>query len=77
MIGKVKKNFEINCDSSRIAETLYAAAKKDLYGFLKAKNASHYRRLSGYGLEKDIRYCLETNTANVLPFYENGKLVVR
>jgi 2-phosphosulfolactate phosphatase len=77
VIGKVKKNFEINCDSSRIAESLYAGAKKDLYGFLKAKNASHYRRLTGYGLEKDIRYCLTTDTANVLPFYENGKLIVR
>jgi 2-phosphosulfolactate phosphatase len=77
VIGKVKKNFDINCDSSRIAESLYAGAKKDLYGFLKAKNARHYRRLSGYGLEKDIRYCLTTDTANVLPFYENGKLIVR
>lgn len=77
VIAKVKKNFDINCDSSRIAESLYAGAKKDLYGFLKAKNASHYRRLSGYGLEKDIRYCLTTDTANVLPFYENGKLIVR
>jgi 2-phosphosulfolactate phosphatase len=77
VIAKVKKNFDINCDSSRIAESLYAGAKKDLYGFLKAKNASHYRRLTGYGLEKDIRYCLTTDTANVLPFYENGKLIVR
>lgn len=77
VIAKVKKSFEINCDSSRIAESLYAGAKKDLYGFLKAKNASHYRRLSGYGLEKDIRYCLTTDNANVLPFYENGKLIVR
>ncbi len=77
VIAKVKKNFEINCDSSRIAESLYAGAKKDLYGFLKAKNASHYRRLSGYGLDKDIRYCLTTDTANVLPFFENGKLIVR
>jgi 2-phosphosulfolactate phosphatase len=77
VIGKVKKNFEINCDSSRIAESLYAGAKKDLYAFLKAKNASHYRRLSGYGLDKDIRYCLTTDTANVLPFFENGKLIVK
>ena len=77
VITKVKKNFDIQCDSSRIAESLYANAKKDLYGFLKAKNASHYRRLSGYGLDKDIRYCLTTDTAPVLPFYDNGRLIVR
>jgi 2-phosphosulfolactate phosphatase len=77
VIHKVKKNFEINCDSSGIAETLYANAKKDLFGFLKSKNASHYRRLSGYGLEKDIRYCLTIDAANVLPFYEDGKLILQ
>jgi len=76
VISKVKKNFSINCDSSQIAETLYEDAKKDLFEFMKTKNASHYHRLSGYGLEKDIRYCLSPDVANVLPFYENGKLVV-
>jgi 2-phosphosulfolactate phosphatase len=76
VINKVKENFDINCDSSQIAETLYVIAKNDLFEFMKAKNASHYHRLSGYGLEKDIRYCLTPDVANVLPFYENGKLIV-
>jgi 2-phosphosulfolactate phosphatase len=76
VIHQVKDHFYINCDSSQIAETLYLEAKKDLYAFIKEKNASHYHRLSGYGLEKDIRYCLTPDTANVLPFYENGKLII-
>lgn len=75
VIHKVKQNFDINCDSSQIAETVYMEAKKDLYEFMKAKNASHYQRLSGYGLEKDIRYCLTPDVAPVLPLYENGKLI--
>ena len=75
VINKVKQNFHINCDSSQIAETVYMEAKKDLYEFMKAKNASHYQRLSGYGLEKDIRYCLTPDVAPVLPLYENGKLI--
>ncbi|MBN9379142.1 MAG: 2-phosphosulfolactate phosphatase [Chitinophagaceae bacterium] len=75
VINKVKKHFYINCDSSQIAETLYQDAKKDLYEFMKAKNASHYQRLSGFGLEKDIRYCLTPDVAPVLPLYENGKLI--
>jgi 2-phosphosulfolactate phosphatase len=77
VIEKVKSHFEINCDSSQIAETIYSKAKKDLYGFMQAKNASHYIRLSNYGLEKDIRYCLTANTAPVLPFYEDGKLILQ
>ena len=77
VINQVKNNFAINCDSSQIAETLYADAKNDLFEFIKQKNASHYHRLAGYGLEKDIRYCLTPNIANVLPFYEEGKLKAR
>src|SRR6201996_3991664 len=76
VISRVKEHFSINCDSSQIAETLYNDAQNDLYGFMQAKNASHYHRLMGYGLEKDIRYCLTPDVANVLPLYENGKLIV-
>jgi 2-phosphosulfolactate phosphatase len=76
VINRVKDKFAINCDSSQIAETVYLQAKENLYGFLKWKNASHYHRLSNYGLENDIRYCLTEDVANVLPFYEEGKLMV-
>jgi 2-phosphosulfolactate phosphatase len=76
LIHQVKDHFSINCDSSSIAETMYLGARKDLYEFMKRQNASHFIRLSGYGLEKDIRYCLTPDLANVLPFYEDGKLVV-
>lgn len=75
VISRIKEHFSIQCDSSQIAETLYQTAKGDLYGFLKEQNASHYRRLAGFGLEKDLRYCLQPDVANVLPFYENERLV--
>ena len=74
VIDRVKEHFNINCDSSNMAETLYNQGKDDLYGFMKAKDASHYHRLTGFGLEEDIRYCLTPDVANVLPFYEAGKL---
>lgn len=76
VINKVKNNFSINCDSSQIAETLFLDANEDLFGFLKEKNASHYHRLMNFGVEKDIRYCLTINIADILPFYEDGKLIV-
>ena len=56
--------------------TLYKRAAGDLFGFMKENNASHYNRLMAFGLEKDIRYCLESNQANVLPIYEDGKLKI-
>jgi 2-phosphosulfolactate phosphatase len=42
---------------------------------MKNKNASHYHRLSRLGLEKDIRYCLTDDVANVLCLYKEGKLI--
>jgi 2-phosphosulfolactate phosphatase len=76
VVSRIKDHFFINCDSSRIAETLYGQASGDLYQFMKDKQASHFLRLMGYGLERDIRYCLKNDLAPVLPFYEDGKLVV-
>jgi 2-phosphosulfolactate phosphatase len=75
VISRIKQHFEINCDSSNLAETMYNDAKEDMFGFMKAKNASHYHRLSKYGLEKDVRYCLTPDCANILCVYEGGKLV--
>lgn len=75
VIHKIGKNFSINCDSSQIALNLYNAAKGDLFQFLKDNNASHYNRLMSFGLEKDLRYCLTEDVANILPVYKDGKLV--
>jgi len=76
VISKIKEHYDINCDSSRIAESLYTQAKKNLFSFLRKNDASHYHRLMGFGLEKDIRYCLAENTADVLPVYRDGILVI-
>lgn len=76
VIEKVREHFTIECDSSHIALNLYNKAAGDLFGFMKENNASHFNRLMSFGLEKDIRYCMESNLANVLPIYEAGKLKI-
>ncbi|MEP6615319.1 MAG: 2-phosphosulfolactate phosphatase [Ginsengibacter sp.] len=77
VINKIKKHFTIDCDAGQIAETLYEEAKDDLYEFMKSKNASHFNRLMNFGLEKDIRFCLTEDIANVLPVFEQGRLVAK
>ena len=74
VISRVREHFLINCDSSHIAEAMYEKGKKDLFAFLKDSDASHYHRLMGFGLEKDIKYCLAADGANVMPVYKDGKL---
>ncbi|MCU7552779.1 2-phosphosulfolactate phosphatase [Chitinophagaceae bacterium LB-8] len=76
VVSEVEQHFNINCDSSGIASNLYQLAKDDMYEFMKKNDASHYHRLTKFGLEKDIRHCLTLDLANVLPYYMNERLVV-
>jgi len=75
VIERLQDKFSLQCDSSQIALNLYMNAKSDPYEFMKNNNASHYNRLTSFGLEEDIRYCLRTDTTHVLPLYTDGKLV--
>ena len=77
VINRIGKHFSINCDSSQIALSLFKEASPDLFTFMKTKNASHYLRLAGYGLEKDIQYCLTEDVANITVVYEDGKLLAK
>ena len=77
VISNIGQQYTINCDSSHMAETMYEKAKNDLFAFMKKNEASHYHRLMNFGLEKDIRYCLTSDGANVLPVYDEGKLTVK
>lgn len=76
VIHRIKSYFNILCDSSSIASTLFQEAGNDRFKFMKNKNATHYHRLMKYGLEKDIRYCLTEDGANVLPIFKGDRLVI-
>ncbi len=76
VINRIKDHFDINCDASQVALNMYNDAKKNLFNFLKNSHASHYIRLSNFGLEKDIRYCLTEDVANIPCVYKGGKLVI-
>jgi 2-phosphosulfolactate phosphatase len=75
VINRIKENFDINCDASQLAETLYLQSNGNLFDFMKEKNASHYYRLMNFGLEDDIRFCLTEDNANILSKYSGGRLV--
>jgi 2-phosphosulfolactate phosphatase len=76
VINRIREHFTLPCDSSHFAENLYRLASPDLFSFMRENNASHYHRLMGYGLEKDIRYCLNADGANILPEYRGDRLVI-
>ena len=73
VIERVKEQFTIHCDSSLMAQNIYSQHKHDLKSFIR--HTTHWHRLSQYGLEKDLEYCVSPDLANVLPFYRNGDLI--
>ena len=76
VIRQIKKEFEIHCDSSLMAESIYAKHKHNLLDF--APQLTHYHRLvERFGLIEDIKFCLTPDTANVLPLYVDGKLIAK
>lgn len=76
VVNRIKDHFTVNCDASHMAACLYESAREDLYRFMQHNDASHYHRLTNFGLEKDIRHCLTPDLANILPQYLDGKLVL-
>lgn len=75
VISRIKEHFTIHCDSSLMAETMFAKYKNNLLKF--APQLTHYHRLvERFGLIEDIKFCLTDDVANVLPIYVEGKLVV-
>lgn len=76
VINRIKEHFTMHCDSSKMAENLFLEAGEDRFAFMRERGATHYHRLTNYGLEKDIRYCLTADGANVLPIFKGDRLVV-
>ena len=76
VVSRVKEQFNIECDSSKLAESLFHEAGPDRFEFMQKRNATHYNRLMKYELEKDIRYCLSEDVANVLPIFKGDRLML-
>jgi 2-phosphosulfolactate phosphatase len=74
VIHQVKDYFTIHCDSSETALNLYAQMGSNLLDH--APKFTHYHRLvNRFGLIEDIRFCLTSDIAPVLPLYTDGKLI--
>ena len=73
IIQQVKNNFTIHCDASLMAETMYTTHQNNMFEFIKS--TTHFHRLSKFGLEKDLQYCVSVDVANVLNIFKDGALI--
>ncbi|WP_298296284.1 2-phosphosulfolactate phosphatase [Hydrotalea sp.] len=73
VIHQVAGHFKIHCDASLMAQEMYQLHQNNMQTFIR--KTTHWHRLSAYGLEEDLEYCITPNVANILPRYENGALI--
>lgn len=68
IIENVQNFFTIQCDSSLMAQNLFKSHHRDLKNFIT--KTTHWHRLSQYGLQEDMLFCVTENNADVLPYYD-------
>lgn len=73
VIDMLKGSFETNCDSARAATHLFHASHGNYLSFLT--DSSHYLRLSGFGLKRDLEYCTTPNLHPVVPILKGRALL--
>ncbi|PZP51749.1 MAG: 2-phosphosulfolactate phosphatase [Pseudopedobacter saltans] len=72
--SRIGNKYDILCDSTLMAQKVYEDNAHDLISI--AKKATHWHRLSNYGLSYDLEYCISADVANVLCQYKEGKLII-
>lgn len=74
LLKELENNYELECDAPLAAKTLYQCVEGKLYEFMQ--QSSHARRLSKFGVEEDIKFCLEANKYREIPALK-GEVLVR
>lgn len=74
VVNRLQHAFEINCDAARGAKHLYnCSGGSNFIEFLK--DSSHYRRLSAFGLQHDMEYCVSPDLHPVLPRLHGDRII--
>lgn len=74
LLHELGTSFKQETDDCNLSLALYATAKDDMMAHIS--DCSHVKRLAALGIEEDIRFCLQYNTYNTVPYF-NGDALVR
>lgn len=73
LVSALSDEYQLECDAPLAAKTLYECIKGDLYPFMQ--QTSHARRLNKFGVQEDIRFCLEIDRFTNIPILKGDVLV--
>lgn len=74
LIDECAEEMDTVGDSALLAHQLYIANHENLFGI--AKQSSHAERLSGFGIEEDLEFCMTENEYQVVPKLVDGEIVL-
>ena len=75
VVAALKDSFEIHDDSARGAWQIYLrSGGSDFLAFLN--DSSHYKRLSRFGLYKDMEYCCSPDLHPVVPYLNKNEIII-
>jgi len=73
LIDECAEEMEMVGDAALLAHQLFVANHENLLGI--ALQSSHAERLKGFGIEKDLEFCMEANKYQVVPKLIDEELV--
>lgn len=74
LVNGLQNHFSVSCDSALMASHLYQTMQNDLVGFVR--QSSHAQRFKAlHAAEDDVQFCLQFNTAPVLPIMQGEYII--
>ena len=73
LVDRLADTHALACDAPLASQTLYKCVKEDLHAYLM--RSSHAQRLSKFGVEEDIKFCLKEDLYTTIPILKGDELV--
>ncbi|MEQ9403223.1 MAG: 2-phosphosulfolactate phosphatase [Cyclobacteriaceae bacterium] len=73
LIDECAEEVKSTGDAALLAHQLYVGNHENLFGL--ARQSAHAERLAGFGIEKDLEFCMTENEYLVVPKLIDGELV--
>lgn len=74
LIEKLAEAIEANTDDASIAYALFQQHKYDVLNYVA--QSAHAKRLQAFGIMKDIKFCVQTDQYEVVPYLLGDNLVI-
>jgi len=74
LIELLSANYHSGTDDTGVAHALYLQNREDILTYVS--KSSHAKRLQGFGIIKDIAFCLEQDKYEILPYLKDNEIIV-